>query len=47
MATGLPWPGELDALKKGVSRLIGINMKEYEEAEEPLDEQLGVQPAAI
>jgi hypothetical protein len=23
MATGMPWPGELDALKRGVGRLTG------------------------
>jgi len=30
MATGLPWPGELDALKKGVGRLIGNIIEEPE-----------------
>jgi hypothetical protein len=27
MATGMPWPGELETVKKGVARLIGEQVK--------------------
>ena len=27
MATGMPWPGELEVLKKGVAKLIGDDVK--------------------
>jgi hypothetical protein len=33
MATGMPWPGELDALKKGVAKLTGEEVKDYEEVD--------------
>jgi hypothetical protein len=31
MATGMPWPGELDALKKGVTKLTGQHISDYED----------------
>jgi hypothetical protein len=46
MATGLPWPGELDVLRKGVSRLIGEDVREYEDIDDEHDTQVGVQAAA-
>lgn len=33
MATGMPWPGELDALKNGVAKMIGENVKDYVEVD--------------
>ena len=33
MATGMPWPGELDVLKRGVAKLIGQAAKDYEEVD--------------
>ena len=36
MATGMPWPGELDALKKGVGRLIGDIVAESEVEFDPM-----------
>ena len=40
MATGLPWAGELDALKRGVDRLIGVDTtKSYLKVEYPPDEE--------
>jgi hypothetical protein len=33
MATGMPWPGELDVLKRGVAKLIGQAEKDYEEVD--------------
>lgn len=42
MATGLPWPGELETLKKGVAWLIGREMVGYKEVDpEPDDVQTG------
>jgi ATP10 protein len=33
MATGMPWPGELDVLRRGVAKLIGQAEKGYEEVD--------------
>jgi len=33
MATGMPWPGELDALRKGVAKLIGQDIADFEDVE--------------
>ena len=39
MATGLPWPGELNALKKGVAKMIGEDVEDYVEVDyDPQDE---------
>jgi hypothetical protein len=37
MATGMPWPGELEALKKGIAKLTGQEVSDYEDVgyEEP------------
>jgi hypothetical protein len=33
MATGMPWPGELETLKKGVAKLIGDEVKDFGEVD--------------
>ena len=33
MATGMPWPGELDALRKGVAKLTGQDIADFEDVE--------------
>jgi len=33
MATGMPWPGELDALKVGIRRLLGEKIPGYVEVD--------------
>ena len=33
MATGMPWPGELAVLKRGIKKLIGEDVKDYKEAD--------------
>jgi len=33
MATGMPWPGELDVLKRGVAKLIGHENTDYQEVD--------------
>lgn len=33
MATGMPWPGELDTLRKGVGKLTGQNISNFEDVE--------------
>jgi hypothetical protein len=33
MATGMPWPGELDVLKRGVAKLIDRAEKDYKEVD--------------
>ena len=33
MATGMPWPGELDVLRKGVGKLIGQKISDFEDVE--------------
>jgi len=30
MATGMPWPGELEVLKRGVAKLIGQESADYD-----------------
>jgi hypothetical protein len=46
MATGLPWQGELNALKKGVAKMIGEDVKDYVELDyDPQDEHAAA-PAA-
>jgi hypothetical protein len=37
MATGMPWPGELDVLKKGVAKLIGEDLRKPEGVSKPED----------
>jgi hypothetical protein len=52
MATGMPWPGELNTLKRGIAKLIGLDMKEYEElaieseGEQLSEEEQATKPAA-
>jgi len=38
MATGLPWPGELETLKKGVAWLIGQEAVGYKEVNHESDD---------
>jgi ATP10 protein len=45
MATGMPWSGELDVLKKGVGKLIGEVTQESEEIDEPEGEHVAQQAA--
>jgi ATP10 protein len=44
MATGMPWPGELDVLKRGVARLIGEDANELKDFEVDYDEEAAVTP---
>jgi hypothetical protein len=44
MATGMPWPGELDVLKRGVARLIGEDLNELEDFDVDYEEEAAVAP---
>ena len=45
MATGMPWPGELEALKRGIAKLVGEDVKEYEEVDYDPEGEHTAQPA--
>ena len=45
MATGLPWPGELNALKRGVAKMIGEDVKDYVDVEYDPQEEHAVAAA--
>jgi hypothetical protein len=44
MATGMPWPGELEVLKKGIAKLVGDDVKQYEEVDYDPEGEYSAQP---